>query len=84
MNNERKKLDQGTTKTLCLPFFSILEALGNPQVDYFSLDVEGSELSILKTIPWEQVKIKVRIMCIHINVCQNVVEKRLYGSNRPT
>ena len=59
MEEEREKLDQGTTKTLCLPFFSILQALGNPQVDYLSLDVEGSELSILKTIPWEQVKIKV-------------------------
>ena len=59
MNAERMKLNQGTSKALCLPFFSILLAVGNPQVDYFSLDVEGSELSILKTIPWEQVKIKV-------------------------
>ena len=59
MEKERQKHDQGTTESLCLPFFSILLALGNPYVDYFSLDVEGSELSILKTIPWEEVKIKV-------------------------
>ena len=59
MKNERNKLDQGITKTLCLPFFSILLALGNPEVDYFSLDVEGSELPILQTIPWHNVKIKV-------------------------
>ena len=31
--------------------------MGNPTVDYFSLDVEGAELSILKTIPFDQVNI---------------------------
>jgi hypothetical protein len=30
-------------------------ALGNPTVDYFSLDIEGAELVVLKAIPWEQV-----------------------------
>ena len=59
MRKERIKLGEGGTKVLCLPFFSILEAMGNPTVDYFSLDVEGSELPILKTIPWDLVKIKV-------------------------
>jgi hypothetical protein len=27
-------------------------------IDYFSLDVEGAELAILKTIPWDKVDIK--------------------------
>ena len=31
----------------------------NPTIDYLSLDVEGAELDILKTIPWEKVDIKV-------------------------
>ena len=37
----------------------ILLAMGNPVVDYFSLDVEGAELPILKSIPWDSVDIKV-------------------------
>ena len=59
MKNERKKVGQSKSKTLCLPFYSILLAMGNPTVDYFSLDVEGAELQILKTIPWNNVDIKV-------------------------
>jgi len=36
----------------CLPFYSILLALGNPTVDFFSLDVEGAEWDVIQTIPW--------------------------------
>ena len=59
MRNERQKVGQSKSKTLCLPFYSILLAMGNPTVDFFSLDVEGAELQILKTIPWDNVSIKV-------------------------
>ena len=43
----------------CFPLYSILLALDDPTVDYFSLDVEGAEMEILKTISWEKVDIKV-------------------------
>lgn len=43
----------------CFPLYSILLALDNPIVDYFSLDVEGAEMAILRTIPWDKVNIKV-------------------------
>jgi len=43
----------------CFPLYSILLALGNPTVDYFSLDVEGAEQGILETIPWDKVDIRV-------------------------
>ena len=59
MRNERKRVGESKSKTLCLPFYSILLAMGNPTVDYFSLDVEGAELLILKTIPWDRQKFKV-------------------------
>jgi hypothetical protein len=36
-------------------------AFKNPTIDYFSLDVEGSELAILKTIPFDKVDIRVSI-----------------------
>ena len=43
----------------CFPVYSLLLALNRTTVDYFSLDVEGSELQILKTIPFDKVDIKV-------------------------
>ena len=42
----------------CLPLYSILLALGNPTVHHFSLDIEGAELPVLKTVPWEKVDIR--------------------------
>ena len=43
----------------CLPLYSLLLALGNPKVDYLSLDIEGAEEAVLKTIPWEKVDISI-------------------------
>ncbi|KAF0767768.1 star protein [Aphis craccivora] len=42
----------------CFPFYTYLLALNITVVDYFSLDVEGSELNVLKTIPFDKVDIK--------------------------
>ena len=42
----------------CLPLYSLLLSLGNPTVDYLSLDVEGAEFQVLKTIPWSRVDIR--------------------------
>ena len=41
----------------CFTLYSLLLAIGQTEVDYFSLDVEGPELKILQTIPFDQVKI---------------------------
>ncbi|KAA0195003.1 hypothetical protein HAZT_HAZT007858, partial [Hyalella azteca] len=43
----------------CFPFYSILLAANITTIDYFSLDVEGQEFNVLKTIPWHRVDIKV-------------------------
>ena len=43
----------------CYPLESLLLALGWTEVDYFSLDVQGMELDILKSVPWSTVNIKV-------------------------
>ena len=45
------------TDTLCIPVYSILEAINIHHINFFSLDVEGAELEILKTIPFDKVKI---------------------------
>ncbi len=43
----------------CFPFYSLMLALNQTRIDYFSLDVEGMELDILKTIPFDKLDIKV-------------------------
>ena len=43
----------------CFPFTSLILALNRTTVDYFSLDVEGVELAVLETIPFDKISIKV-------------------------
>ena len=50
----------------CLPLSSLLLAMGNPTVHYFSLDIEGAELQVLKTIPWQNVDIQVISVETHL------------------
>ena len=57
----------------CVPIFSVLQALDNPQVDFFSLDIEGADLQVLKTIPFD----KVRILVIMIEVAHLGKKNRL-------
>ncbi|XP_037800528.1 uncharacterized protein LOC119595473 [Penaeus monodon] len=45
-----------------VPLFSVLQALNTTRIDFLSLDVEGAELQVLQTIPWDRVKI--RLMCV--------------------
>ena len=48
-----------TIEIQCFPFYSILLALNQTTVDYFSLDIEGHEKRVLETIPWKRLDIKV-------------------------
>ena len=57
----------------CFPLYSILSALEIKKVDYFSLDIEGSEVEVLQTIPLNE-----RI----INVLS--VEKRIMNNPNGT
>ena len=40
--------------------FSLLLALGNPKVNFFSLDIEGAELQVLRSMPWKLLDIEVK------------------------
>ena len=44
---------------MCFPFYSMMLALNRTKIDYFSLDVEGFELHVLKTIPFDKLDISV-------------------------
>ena len=50
----------------CLPLYTILLALGNPTVHHFTLDIEGAELPVLRTIPWDKVDIRVLSVETHL------------------
>ena len=56
----QEERDTGLSYNLqCFPTYSLLLALGNPTVNYFSLDIEGAEFLVLQSIPWEKVDIEV-------------------------
>ena len=38
---------------------SLLSALDNPKVNYLSLDIEGAEFEVLRSVPWHLVDIEV-------------------------
>lgn len=48
-----------TVRTQCHTLSEILAKVGTFHVDYFSLDVEGAELFILKSLDWEKLTIDV-------------------------
>ncbi|KAK3893671.1 hypothetical protein Pcinc_002524 [Petrolisthes cinctipes] len=49
-------------KVDALPLHSILQALNVTVIDFFSLDIEGYELKVLKTLSWD--RIKIRVLCV--------------------
>ena len=55
--------DDGPTlaATQCFPLYSALMALGNPTVHHFSLDVEGAEMPVLRSIPFDKVDIRCMV-----------------------
>ena len=63
------------TKVTCVPLYSLLLALDNPTVDYMSLDIEGAELSVLKTVPWESVDIREerKLLLLNVNIKISVI-----------
>jgi hypothetical protein len=54
-----KKSKIGHAVVQCIPITTLLLALNKREVDYFSLDVEGNELEVLRTIDFKQIDIKV-------------------------
>ena len=66
-------------KVQCYPLYSLLLAAGNPTVDYLSLDVEGAELKVLRTIPFSEVDI--RVMSVEVLHVDKREVKKLMAKN---
>lgn len=49
----------------CVPLYALLSAINVTTVDYFSLDIEGAELGVLKTIPWD--KLNVTVLSVEVS-----------------
>ena len=54
-----KKLQNHNPSAYCFPFYSFMLAMGQTDIDYFSLDIEGVEYEVLKTIPFDKLNVKV-------------------------
>ncbi len=57
--NQRKRVVDGSTSVQCVPLYSLLLALNRTVVDFLSLDIEGSEMDVLGTIPFDKLIFKV-------------------------
>ena len=56
---------------ICFPLFGVLKALNVTKVDYFSLDVEGNEMDVLRTIPFDDLDITVEL-CLFLSRIKRV------------
>ena len=52
------KFDRRDLELECIPLTSLILALGNPTVDYLSLDIEGAEWPVLQTLDFQKLDIK--------------------------
>ena len=57
-----------------MTLLSLLLAMDNPKVNYFSLDIEGAELQVLRSVPWHLVDIEVLPYINFIVFCVFVVK----------
>lgn len=56
---KKQRIASDPVEIECFPFYSFMLALNRTTIDFFSLDVEGDELNVLKTIPFEKLNIKM-------------------------
>ena len=71
------------TQVECFPLYTLLVAVGiEKKLDFLSLDVEGAELKVLSTIPWDKVDIELLLIeSNHIdnNELEKIMQKAGYA-----
>jgi hypothetical protein len=66
-------------RVLCVPIPHLLKALGWNHVDFWSLDLNGSDLEALKTFPWEEIDVQVLLTFL---LRMKVISALLQDTNR--
>ena len=64
-------------EVLCIPLYSILKAIDMTHIHFFSLDVEGAEMDILRTIPFNLVTIELFLIEYYVPYDVTETQKRL-------
>ncbi|XP_059472292.1 uncharacterized protein LOC132194805 [Neocloeon triangulifer] len=67
LQNPNESKAGGYVNITCIPFNTFVDVLELKHIDYFSLDVEGNELEILRTIDFKKFTIDVMVV-EHLNV----------------
>ncbi len=73
----RKKKVSGFVEVPCFPIGSLLHSIDVSHVDYFSLDVEGPELDILRSFPFNEVTVDVFTVEYAVNGCGGCTRSKL-------
>lgn len=68
----KQMLNKKQTTVQCFTLYSLMLAVGRTHIDYLSLDIEGPELKVLSTIPFDKLTIDV------ISVEYRVAGKTIY------
>lgn len=76
--NDTKEDVKNEVQVHCVPFFGIYKAIGREEIDLFVLDIEGHEVEVLQTIPWDKINILVKLYTLMLTLrkivkikCQN-------------
>lgn len=77
---KHQALKKNVIVTHCFPLYSYMLALNITVIDFLTLDVEGEELNVLKTIPFDKLTIKmITVEYMHvpegINAIRHFMEK---------
>ena len=82
---QKNKLPEHKIQVQFVPLYSLLLALNQTKIDLLSLDIEGDELFVLQTIPFEKVDIRTTIVeYSHVPGGEERVESFLMGNGYRT
>jgi len=68
-----------SVKANCFPLNVMMEAVEVDRIDMFSLDVEGAELDVLKSIDWDGGGLMIRLLIIEHNGVAKQIDAFLVG-----
>ena len=67
----------------CTGFVSIINQIFDDfRIDFFSLDIEGAEMEVLRTIPWDKVSIELILIEVKSNSFAFLKQKCYFQSNK--